>query len=207
MLHDPAKTYEHRDSSESHLARPNTGPTVQETTWLAYLYAAGRLASSTSSDVTGILNTPESSGTHCNANCARRASAPHSVQGTRHRASSEAHPSVSRTLTRAFGPSPSASGHSPEPPGSTEHLRVFTERLRAFTGGSLLHGPGLSRPTAGLPRPKARPAARWDDFGCPTASLFATEHLRTLTEPPGSTGTPSGDPLKPALSKLAVMRR
>lgn len=94
----------------------------------------------------------------------------------------------------------SAFGRLPEPPGSTEHLRVFIDRPCGVHRRIILCGSGLSRP-------KRTTCDELDDFGCPSARVFATEPLRMLTEPPGSTGPSYGRPKRSQPSILAVPRR
>jgi hypothetical protein len=184
MLHDPAKTYEHRASSEAQAVRPNIatiGPRNDLTGILVCRRSVGFNRHLRVSPA--IMTRPSPPGLARSANCAWRTPVLQTVQGYRHRASSEAHPSVSRTLTSASGHSPSTFGHSPEPPGSTERLRAFTG-APSFTNGTFETHRTTRSSTDNFGCPP-------DDFGRPPGASFATSVLGCSPEPPGSTRVPS----------------
>ena len=148
----PSKDLRTRASSEAQPVRPQTA-TIGPRNDLTGILVCRRSAGFT--DTFGChrhSQRPSPPGLTRSANCAWRTPVLQTVQGYHHRASSEAHPSVSRTLTSASGHSPSTFGHSPEPPGSTE-------RLRAFTGAPSL--------TDGTFETHRTTRSSTDNFGCP----------------------------------------
>jgi len=196
MLHDPAKTYEHRASSEAQPVRPNIGPSVPETTWLAYLYAAGQLASPTPSGVTDIFG------------CHRQSS---HARVPRDSPLCKLCLENSGSPDRARIPPPSLFGSSPSV------SRTLTECLRALTGTSGFHRtpPGVHRTPPGVHRrsiPHGRdfrdPPHDPQQHGQPRLStgrlrstnrcvVLATEHPRMLTGTSGFHPSPFGDSPKP----------
>jgi hypothetical protein len=123
------------------------------------------------------ITRPSPLGLARSANCAWRTPVLHTVQGYRHRASSEAHPSVSRTLTECLRALTGTSGFHRTPPGvhrrSIPHGRDFRDPP---------HDPqqhGQLRLSTGRLRSPNR------------CVVFATSILGCSPEPPGSTRVPS----------------
>jgi len=205
MLHDPAKTYEHEPLRK--LKRPGQKPdqrSQKRLDWHTCMPPVDWLHP-TPSGVIGIHNTPEPFGAWCSANCARRAPALHPVQRTRHPSFFGSSPSVSRMLTECLRA-------LTEPPGSKRTPPGVHRTPSGVHGGPLAHGRalrGLGRAFRGSLhdlRLAGRPRSSRTTSVVHRCEVFATELLRKLTEPPGSTGT-LRRPTEAGLSRLAVMRR
>lgn len=138
------------------------------------------------------ITRPSPPGLARSANCAWRTPVLQTVQGYRHRASSEAH--------RA------SPGRSRVPPGTHRNLRVPPERLRAFTGApSLTDGTfETHRTTRSSTDNLGCPP---DDFGRPTGASCSprasSDAHRNLRVPPESLRRLT----EASSSKLAVLRR
>ena len=180
----PSKDLRTRASSEAQPVRPQTA-TIGPRNDLTGILVCRRSAGFT--DTFGChrhSQRPSPPGLTRSANCAWRTPVLQTVQGYRHRASSEAHPSVSRTLT---------------------------ECLRALTGTSGFHRtpPGVHRTPPGVHRrsiphgrdfrdPIARPAAARTTSVVHRTTSVAHQVRRVRQsvlgcspEPPGSTRVPS----------------
>jgi len=174
----PSKDLRTRASSEAQPVRPNTA-TIGPRNDLTGILVCRRSTGFT--DTFGChrqsMTRPSPPGLDRSANCAWRAPVLQTVQGYRHRASSEAHPSVSRTLTECLRALTGTSGFHRTPPGV--HRR------------SIPHGRDFRDPIA---RPAA---ARTTSVVHRTTSVahqvrhIATSVLGCSPEPPGSTRVPS----------------
>jgi hypothetical protein len=195
----PSKDLRTRASSEAQPVRPQTA-TIGPRNDLTGILVCRRSAGFT--DTFGChrqsMTRPSPPGLARSANCAWRTPVLQTVQGYRHRASSEAHPSVSRTLT--------------------ECLRALTECLRALTGTSGFHRtpPGVHRRSIPHgrdfrdpphdPQQHGQPRLSTGRLRSPTRCVLlpraSSDAHRNLRVPPESLRR-----LEASSSKLAVQRR
>jgi len=181
----PSKDLRTRASSEAQPVRPQTA-TIGPRNDLTGILVCRRSAGFT--DTFGChrqsMTRPSPPGLARSANCAWRAPVLQTVQGYRHRASSEAHPSVSRTLTECLR------ALNRVPPGTHRNLRVPPN---ASGRSPALHPSrtGLSRPNRTTRSSTDNLGCPPDDFGRPPGASFATSVLGCSPEPPGSTRVPS----------------
>jgi hypothetical protein len=128
-----------------------------------------------------------------------------SVQGYRHRASSEAHERLQDAHT-------SASGHSPEPPGSTNtpgcsRTPPGVHRRSILPGRDFRDPPHDLSSTDRFGSPPDSFGCPPDDFGRPQVRSVRHEHLRMFTGTSGFQPSLFGALIEASSSKLAVPRR
>lgn len=188
----PSKDLRTRASSEAQPVRPNTA-TIGPRNDLTGILVCRRSTGFT--DTFGChrqsMTRPSPPGLDRSANCAWRAPVLQTVQGYRHRASSEAHPSVSRTLTECLRALTGTSGFHRTPPGvhrrSIPHGRDFRDPIAR---------PAAARTTSVVHRTTS---VAHQVRHLPRASSDAHRNLRV---PPESLRR-----LEASSSKLAVQRR
>jgi hypothetical protein len=131
-----------------------------------------------------IITRPSPPGLDRSANCAWRTPVLQTVQGYRHRASSEAHPSVSRTLTECLRALTGTSGFHRTPPGVHRTPPGVHRR-------SIPHGRDFRDPPHD-PQQHGQPRLSTGRLRSPTRCVvFATSVLGCSPEPPGSNRVPS----------------
>jgi len=180
----PSKDLRTRASSEAQPVRPQTA-TIGPRNDLTGILVCRRSAGFT--DTFGChrhSQRPSPPGLTRSANCAWRTPVLQTVQGYRHRASSEAHPSVSRTLTECLRALTGTSGFHRTPPGVHRTPPGVHRR-------SIPHGRDFRDPPHD-PQQHGQLRLSTGRLRSPTRCVvFATSVLGCSPEPPGSTRVPS----------------